>query len=178
MKSPLTKQTKYKLQLSKLKHSFGPSTKPQCTVHLVTELKSTITTTFCITLEIKFIAGCDWNAKHTNWGSHIITPKGKNLLQSITNCNCSYLSTGEPTYWPSDPNKTPELLDFFVYKIIATNYTKIAANWDLSSDHTPIITTLILSPYPYHHNTYPLTIPLSSQHLCYDHTPIITTLIL
>jgi len=49
---------------------------------------------------------------------------------------------GEPTYWPSDPNKTPDLLDFFVYKSIATNYMQIAANWDLSSDHTPIITTL------------------------------------
>ena len=101
----------------------------------------------------KFIVSGDWNTKHTNWGSRIVTPKGKNLLQSITNCNWSYLSTGEPIYWPSDPNKSPDLLDFFVYKSIATNYMQIAANWDLSSDHTPIITTLILSPYPYHHNT-------------------------
>jgi hypothetical protein len=90
----------------------------------------------------KFIVGGEWNAKHTNWGSRIITPKGRNLLQSITNYNCTYLSTGEPTYWPSDPNKTPDLLDFFVLKSIASNYIQIAANWDLSSDHTPIITTL------------------------------------
>ena len=92
----------------------------------------------------KFIVGRDWNAKHTNWGSRIVTPKGKNLLQSITNFNCSYLSTGEPTYWPSDPNQTPDLLDFFVYKSIATNYMQIVANWDLSSHHNPIITTLNL----------------------------------
>jgi len=89
-----------------------------------------------------FVVGCGWNAKHTNWGSSIVTPRVKNLLQSITNCNCSYLSTGEPTYWPSDPNKIPDLLDFFVCKSIATNYMQIAANWDLSSDNIPIITTL------------------------------------
>jgi len=91
----------------------------------------------------KFIVGGDWNAKHTNWGSRIVTPKGKNLLHSITNCNCSYLSTGEPSYWPPDPKKkTPDLLDFFAHKSIASNYMQIAANWDLISDHTPIITTL------------------------------------
>jgi len=52
------------------------------------------------------------------------------------------MSTGEPMYWPSDPNKTPDLLDFFVLKNIGTNYTQIEANWYLSSNHTPIITTL------------------------------------
>ena len=92
----------------------------------------------------KFIVGGDWNAKHTNWGSCIVTPKRKNLLKYITNCNCSYLSKGEHNYWPSDPNQTPDLLDFFVYKSIATNYMQIVANWDLSSHHNPIITTLNL----------------------------------
>jgi hypothetical protein len=90
----------------------------------------------------KFMVGGDWNAKHTNWGSILTTPKGRNLLQSITNHNCSYLSMGEPTYWLSDPNKMPDLLDFFMFKSIATNYIQIKANWDLSSDHIPIITTL------------------------------------
>ena len=90
--------------------------------------------------------GGDWNAKHTNWGSRLITPKGRNLLQSITKHNCSYLSTGEPTYWPSDTNKTPDLLDLFVLENIGTNYThthtQTEASLDLSSDHTPIIATL------------------------------------
>jgi hypothetical protein len=90
----------------------------------------------------KFIAGGDWNAKHTNWGSRLTTPKGRNKLQSTTNCNCSYISTGEPTYWPSDQNKTPDLLDFFIYKNIAMNCIQIETNWDLPSDHTPIIATL------------------------------------
>ena len=34
----------------------------------------------------KFLVDGDWNAKHISWGSRIITPKGRNLLQSITNC--------------------------------------------------------------------------------------------
>jgi hypothetical protein len=77
----------------------------------------------------KFMVGEDWNAKHTNWESRLMTPEGRNLLQSITNYNCSCLPTGEPTYWPSDPNKTPDLLDFFFFKSIATNYIQIEANF-------------------------------------------------
>jgi hypothetical protein len=69
----------------------------------------------------QFRVGGDWNAKRINWGSRLITPKGRNLLQSITNYNCLYLSKGEPTYWPSDPNKTPDLFEFFVFKSIDTN---------------------------------------------------------
>lgn len=90
----------------------------------------------------KFLIGGDWNAKNTNWGSRLTTTKGRHLHQAIVNHNCSYLSTGQPTYWPTDPQKIPDLLDFFVLKNIATNYTTIEANWDLSSDHTPIIVTL------------------------------------
>jgi hypothetical protein len=63
-------------------------------------------------------------------------------MQSITPHNCSYLSAGTPTYRPSDPNKTPDLLDFFVLKNISPTYTHIEATSDLSSDHTPIIHTL------------------------------------
>jgi hypothetical protein len=104
--------------------------------------------------------GGDWNAKHTNRGSKLTTLKGRNLLQSITNYNCSYLSTGEPIYWLSDPNKTLDLLDFFVFKNIATNYVHIEANWDLSSVHTPIITTL-----SFHIIHKPKTPRLTSQKL-------------
>jgi hypothetical protein len=56
--------------------------------------------------------------------------------------NCNYLSTGEPTYWPSDHNKLPDLLDFFFYKVITTNYAQTESNHELSSDHTPVIATL------------------------------------
>ena len=98
--------------------------------------------TFLHQLGNKFIVGGDWNAKHVNWGSRITTPKGRNLYLSAMNCNCTYLTTGTPTYWPSDPNRLPDLLDFFVLKGIATTHIQIESNGDLSSDHTPIIATL------------------------------------
>jgi hypothetical protein len=51
----------------------------------------------------------------------------------------TYLS---PTYWPTDENKIPDLLDFFINNGISTTYTDIQASYDLTSDHTPIIATI------------------------------------
>jgi hypothetical protein len=65
----------------------------------------------------KYLIGGDWNVKHSQWGARLITPKGRNLLEELNKQNCNYLSTGEPTYWPSNYNKLPDLLDFFIYKI-------------------------------------------------------------
>jgi len=52
------------------------------------------------------------------------------------------LSTGTPTYWPTDPHKIPDLLDFFIISGLSTSYADIQPSYDLSSDHSPIITTL------------------------------------
>lgn len=60
--------------------------------------------------------------------------------------NYSFISTGTPTYWPSDPNKLPDLLDFFVIKGISSSYTNIEPNYELSSDHTPVIATISSTP--------------------------------
>lgn len=90
----------------------------------------------------KFLIGGDWNAKNTVWGARLTTPKGKNLLKALTAQNCNYLSTGEPTYWPTDPNKLPDLLDFFIIKGVTSNYIQVESSLELSSDHTPVIATL------------------------------------
>lgn len=45
-------------------------------------------------LGTKFMAGGDWNAKHTERGPRLISPKGRNLLQAMNRMNCSHLSTG------------------------------------------------------------------------------------
>lgn len=57
---------------------------------------------FFKTLGDRFIAGGDFNSKHTYWGSRLITPKGRQLHGCIIKENFSVLSTGHPTYWPSD----------------------------------------------------------------------------
>jgi len=84
----------------------------------------------------------DFNSKHTLWGSRLITTTVHELAKLIQTNNFSYLSTGSPTYWPTDPNKTPDLLDFFITYGIPTNYAEVEASYDLTSDHSPIIATI------------------------------------
>lgn len=90
-------------------------------------------------LDNKFIVGGDFNAKHPWWGSRLVNPKGNQLYKCISNKQYKTLSTGSPTYWPSDPNKIPDVLDFIVFKGIPESSLSIVANYDLSSDHSPII---------------------------------------
>lgn len=99
-------------------------------------------TDFFKTLGTKFIAGGDYNAKHTHWGSRLITTKGKELLNSMKENKLLSFSTGEPTYWPSDRKKIPDLIDFCVTKNIAARYISLQSCYDLSSDHSPIIVQL------------------------------------
>jgi hypothetical protein len=94
------------------------------------------------TLGFHFIAAGDWNAKRINWGSRLTTLKGKNLLDAIHQDDLCHLSTGEPTYWRADRNKIPDFLDFAITKWISTIHCDIKSNFDLSSDHSPIIITV------------------------------------
>jgi hypothetical protein len=68
--------------------------------------------------------------------------KNRNLLKALTQQNCNYLSTGVPTYWPTDPNKMADLLDFFINKGETPNYIQVEPNFELWSDHTPVIAAL------------------------------------
>ena len=90
----------------------------------------------------RFIAEGDYNAKHTQWGSRLVTARGKNLLKSITTNNLNYLTTYEPTYWPTDTNQIPDLLDFFITKNISPRYVQINSSAEFSSDHSPVIATV------------------------------------
>ena len=64
------------------------------------------------------------------------------------------VSTVTPTYWPPDPQKIPDLLDFFITQGLSESYLEIKTNYDLSSDHSPIIATvsesIITKPPPPH----------------------------
>lgn len=90
----------------------------------------------------RFVVGGDFNAKHTYWGSRLITPKGKELFMAAREMGCYFHSTGRPTYWPADRQKIPDLIDFFIVRKVGANYIKVEENYDLSSDHSPIIMTL------------------------------------
>jgi hypothetical protein len=91
------------------------------------------------TLGSKFIAGGDYNSKHKLWGSRLITTTGRELAQVIRENKYSVLSTGSPTFWPTDTNTIPHSLHFFIINGISPPYTDITPSYDLSSDHKPII---------------------------------------
>ncbi|GBP72774.1 RNA-directed DNA polymerase from mobile element jockey [Eumeta japonica] len=114
-------------------------------------IKEEMFSDFFKTLGNRFIAGGDWNAKHSHWGSRITVTRGKELKKSIDANHLRSMSTGEPTYWPTDSNKTPDLLDFFITKNICLQNTLIKSSLDGSSDHTPVI--LILSPIAIPHDS-------------------------
>lgn len=99
-------------------------------------------TEFYATLGSKFLVGGDYNAKHPRWGSRLTTPKGRELEKCIVKNNLNILSTGKPTYWPSDNNKIPDVIDFCVTKNILANHLLAEQNFDLSSDHSPVMVTL------------------------------------
>ena len=82
------------------------------------------------------------NAKHTAWGARLVTPKGRTLFSAISGNNCTYYSTGVPTYWPTDPRRLPDMLDFFVARGTAGDYVTFESVYELSSDHSPIIATV------------------------------------
>lgn len=89
-----------------------------------------------------FILGGDFNAKNTIWGSRLTNTKGRELHDAARKIGCEYHSTGKPTYWPTDRHKIPDLLDFFITKKIPTNSIKVEENYDLDSDHSPVVLTL------------------------------------
>ena len=97
--------------------------------------------TFFQTLGPKFIAGGDYNSKHTLWGSRLTTTKGRELSEVIQEKNYTFLSTGKPTYWPTDEIKIRHLLDFFLTSGISSTYTNIISSYDLTSDNSSITAT-------------------------------------
>jgi len=63
---------------------------------------------------LSWIMGGDYNAKHTAWGSRVIDPRGRQLLRAAQMSDCTFISGGEPTYWPTDSRKIPDILDLFI----------------------------------------------------------------
>ena len=93
-------------------------------------------------LEKTFIAGGDFNAKHISWGSIYSSTKGRELLRAGESLHCSFLSSGSHSYWPTDINRYPDVIDFFVTKGNSTNFMNVVFSADLSSDYTSVILSL------------------------------------
>ena len=78
---------------------------------------------FFDTLGDRFLACGDYNAKHTYWGSRLMNPRGRQLYKALVDhSNClDHVSPAQPTYWPTDPRKIPDLIDFAISKNINRN---------------------------------------------------------
>jgi len=83
--------------------------------------------------------GGNFNAKNTHWGSRLTRTKGRELLRAIQETGREAMSTGKPTYWPTDPGKIPDLTDFFIIKNIPAQYLQTEESYDLNSADTPDI---------------------------------------
>lgn len=72
----------------------------------------------------------------------MITTKGCDLFKSAKKMKTQFISTRKPTYWPTDPNKLPDIIDFFVMKGVSSNYTEREGLIELISDHIPVLLSL------------------------------------
>ncbi|MXP61690.1 reverse transcriptase family protein [Pantoea sp. Taur] len=104
--------------------------------------------TFLNSLGHHSLLGADLNAKHQQWGSRTTNSRGRTLLSALNFRNSSIISPGTPTYWPTDPNRNPDLLDFFIHSGLNPLNHSIVRLDELSSDHSPLILTLSLAPIP------------------------------
>jgi hypothetical protein len=102
-------------------------------------------THFFQSLGRNFIAGGDYNSKHQQFGCRVTTPRGNALYNSITFNNYYCYSPNEPTYYPTDLRRQPDILDMFISSKFLPYYS-IDVVPDLSSDHSPIILTIDSRP--------------------------------
>jgi hypothetical protein len=89
----------------------------------------------------RFIAAGATIAK-TYYGALASQQRKDELSRVLHENKYSYLSKGTPTYWPTDDQKIPDLLDLFMTNGKSTSYAEIKASFDLSSEHSSIIATI------------------------------------
>ena len=116
----------YKPLTSPLKTTLEKQQFPQSTALPSTTINMTITTDFSKHSETVSLPEEIIMPKKAFWGSRLTATKGRELHKFMKNNNLKHLSTRQPTYWPSDPNKIPALIDFCVTKGIDTKNTQLS----------------------------------------------------
>ncbi|GBP64658.1 Nucleic-acid-binding protein from transposon X-element [Eumeta japonica] len=107
--------------------------------------------------------------------NRLTLPRGRELLKSAQSGHMNIISTGQPTYWPTDKDKIPDIVDFCIFKGIANTNISCSSCWDLSSDHSPILVEItaeirkLLGDVPYIINvlTGPYFVPSPTRHSAY-----------
>jgi len=104
-----------------------------------------------MSLDNSIIMTGDLNAKHTNWGCRVINPNGTKLLSFLANTPYTIFAPNEPTYFPLDVNRHPDILDILLIKSIPFNCTQETLA-ELDSDHIPVKITITSSSQSYQSN--------------------------
>ncbi|KAL1110565.1 hypothetical protein AAG570_008093 [Ranatra chinensis] len=69
------------------------------------------------------------------------------MLYRVINQNgYDTISPDNPTYWPTHPNRLPDVLDFFITSGLRGVHSLSQVLNDLSSDHSPVLLTTSLDP--------------------------------
>lgn len=58
------------------------------------------------------------------------------------NINAEIISSRKSKYWPIDPNKIPNMLDFFILKRKSFNYIEVLKLTKLTPNHVPVLLML------------------------------------
>jgi hypothetical protein len=85
----------------------------------------------------KFIIGGGFDAMNTYCGSRLTTTKGSEFYEATKGHHWDAHTTGRPTYWPTDVNKVPDLLDFFVSKNLSSSFIDVTEEFDLLTSLCP-----------------------------------------
>ena len=91
-------------------------------------------------LRNKFVSCGDYNAEHTYWGFRLENLK-ENQLYKVSIDRLRFFVFRQPTYWPTNPRKNPDLIDFGITKNIHRDALSAKVSYDLCSDHAATIAT-------------------------------------
>ena len=82
----------------------------------------------------------------------LLIQKVENSTSRVRKNTLIYISSGEPSCWPTNINKLPDVTDFCISKCISWNFIRADSSQELNSDHSPIIVTissrLLTTPKP------------------------------
>lgn len=86
-----------------------------------------------------WIISNDQNAKHLAWGSLMYSPHGHILCKAVVCHNCHPVTSGKSTYWPTNINKWPNVINFFLMKGLPMSYIQCHNIANLSSDRVLVL---------------------------------------
>lgn len=71
----------------------------------------------------------------------LLTLRSHILHQAAFHSNCNFIPPGGLTYWPAEPSKLPDVIDFLLVEGLPSSHFQAECNPDLSSDHVLVTLT-------------------------------------